>query len=189
MVPELRAMRLKEIAERVAKRVRRRFKSRAWRSVHRANSPCAQEISQHCRPWRRSHSAFRRNRAGRSRPSNNPHVLVRIQAGRESLNYGRRISERRKCSSLHCRLILMPESVHIALEAPRAAVLQAHQPQVFRLPCRAGLRFLLRPVRRADYQRAARAIQVFNASPPSRIRIASRILPSVARTAISPSHV
>jgi endonuclease-3 len=89
MVPELRAMRLKEIAERVAKEYGGDLRAglgglsiaqirRALKKFPNIADPGADRIL-----------LFGGIAPDAAVPSNNPHVLVRIQAGRESLNYGR----------------------------------------------------------------------------------------------------
>jgi endonuclease-3 len=93
MVPELRAMRLKEIAERIAKQYGGDLRAGLnGLSVAEARAALKQ-FPNIADPGADRILLFARISPEAAAPSNCPHVLVRIQTGREYLNYGRTYQE------------------------------------------------------------------------------------------------
>ena len=109
MVPELRAMRLKEIAERVLKQYAGDLRAGlSGLSVAQARNALKQ-FPNIADPGADRILLFAGISPVAAVPSNCPHVLVRIRAGRENQNYSRTYREAQHAIEDGCRQNLIPE--------------------------------------------------------------------------------
>jgi hypothetical protein len=157
MVPELRAMRLKEIAARVKDEFGSDLRAALIGPIAQVRT-VLKSFPNIADPGADRILLFAGITPVAAVPSNCPHVVVRIQLGQERENYGMTCREAQQAIEAEVPEKFDARPRVFAPEAPWPGGLQAHQAEMCTVPGPLLLRFLRRqPLRRVDPRLAYRS--------------------------------